>query len=105
MEGAIRFFFVPYVYAFLGTTIAYTFKRKVDIVILPLVFYYGVSFVAQFLITWNMAFIYVDPIAIMVNGAISGYSSLLLMLFTIVIYVICIIVVTLKSKKCDCYAK
>ena len=98
MEGTIRFFFVPYVYAFLGTTIAYTFKRKVDIVILPLVFYYGVSFVAQFLITWNMA-------AIMVNGAISGYSSLLLMLFTIVIYVICIIVVTLKSKKCDCYAK
>lgn len=105
MEGTIRFFFVPYVYAFLGTTIAYTFKRKVDIVILPLVFYYGVSFVAQFLITWNMAFIYVDPIAIMVNGAISGCSSLLLMLFTIVIYVICIIVVTLKSKKCDCYAK
>lgn len=52
-----------------------------------------------------MAFIYVDPIAIMVNGVISGYSSLLLMLFTIVIYVICIIVVTLKSKKCDCYAK
>lgn len=105
VEGTVRFFFVPYVYAFLGTTIAYTFKRKVDIVILPLVFYYGVSFVAQFLITWNMAFIYVDPIVIMVNGAISGYSSLLLMLFTIVIYVICIIVVTLKSKKCDCYAK
>ena len=102
MEGTIRFFFVPYVYAFLGTTIAYTFKRKVDIVILPLVFYYGVSFVAQFLITWNMAFIYVDPIAIMVNGAISGYSSLLFLFFFFLFFVFCFFVVFFLSKKYDC---
>lgn len=88
IEGTIRFFFIPYIYSFLGTVCAYIFKNKRDIIIEPLILYYGISFIMQFLIAWNINLIYIDPIAIMANSALSGFNSLLLICFPILIYLV-----------------
>ncbi len=67
----------------------------------PLILYYGISFIAQFLIGININFVYIDPIIIMANQALEGYSSILLIISTIAIYIICIIIVFAKNKKIE----
>lgn len=49
-EGTIRFFIVPYIYSFLGITFSFLFNKKRDLILEPLILYYGISFIAQFLI-------------------------------------------------------
>lgn len=44
---------------------------------------------------------YIDPIIIMANQALEGYSSILLIISTIAIYIICIIIVFAKNKKIE----
>ena len=100
-EGTIRFFIVPYIYSFLGITFSFLFNKKRDLILEPLILYYGISFIAQFLIGINIHFVYIDPIIIMANQALEGYSSILLIISTIAIYIICIIIVFAKNKKIE----
>ena len=100
-EGTIRFFIVPYIYSFLGITFSFLFNKKRDLILEPLILYYGISFIAQFLIGININFVYIDPIIIMANQALEGYSSILLIISTLAIYIICIIIVFAKNKKIE----
>ena len=77
------------------------FNKKRDLILEPLILYYGISFIAQFLIEININFVYIDPIIIMANQALEGYSSILLIISTIAIYIICIIIVFAKNKKIE----
>lgn len=101
IEGTIRFFVVPYIYSFLGATFALLFKKKKDLILEPLILYYGISFISQFLIGININFVYIDPIVIMANQALEGYSSILLILSTTTIYIICIIVLIINNRKIE----
>ena len=76
-------------------------NKKRDLILEPLILYYGISFIAQFLIEININFVYIDPIIIMANQALEGYSSILLIISTIAIYIICIIIVFAKNKKIE----
>lgn len=101
VEGTIRFLMVPYIYSFLGTTFAFFFKKKKDLILEPLILYYGISFVSQFMIGVNINFVYIDPIFIMANQALEGYSSILLILSTTIIYIICLIVLSVNNRKIE----
>ena len=82
-------------------TFSFLFNKKRDLILEPLILYYGISFIAQFLIEININFVYIDPIIIMANQALEGYSSILLIISTIAIYIICIIIVFAKNKKIE----
>lgn len=99
VEGTIRFLMVPYIYSFLGALFAFLFKKKKDIILEPLILYYGISFVSQFIVGINIHFVYFDPIVIMANQALEGYSSILLILSTIAIYIICLIILIINNRR------
>lgn len=96
VDGIVRFFLIPFVYSILGAAIAFYTTSKKNIVIIPMIYYFGISVISQILYKVTPLAIYINPVGIMANQAVVGYNSILLLGFTFVTLFVCLYLIRKK---------
>lgn len=99
IEGSIRFFMIPFAYSFLAQTSVLYFDNLKEIVAVPIVYYYLLTFIGYgFAVFQNNLYLYFSPAVIMSNGSFTGIHSILLILINMLPLFIGIILIVRKTK-------
>lgn len=100
VEGLIRFFFVPFTYSLFGQCLS-LFVDSRKIMLVPIIFYYGITIIATLLYEIIPISIYFNPLMIMANQSIINYNSIGIMMFTFVLLIVCLFFVSRKGDKLE----
>ena len=99
LEGLVRFFIVPFVYATLSQSVVLLGKDLKEVIAAPILYYYGLSAVgfALYLLVPSIA-IYLNPSLIMASGSYEGYNSLLMIAINSLPLVIAFIIIFVRTR-------
>ena len=78
LEGTIRFFLIPFVYAVFAETAALFFNDRKQVILFPFVWFYGITalaFVLMRIFGTVSLFLYLCPTTIMANGDYENLNS------------------------------
>lgn len=99
LDGLVRFFLMPYIYAFLSCTIAVQARSQKQVFLLSNLYYYGLSIVG-FSLYYSLGeyALYLNPSVIMASGSYNDVNTLLLVLLNIVPLVFSLLYLLLRQK-------
>lgn len=81
LDGVVRFFLMPYVYAFFSCCVAIIAQNIKQVIFAPIIYYLGLSSVGYASqIALGKKFLYLTPSTIMSSGAYDGFNSSILIL-------------------------
>lgn len=85
LEGSVRFFLIPFVYAFFCQSFVLLKKGLKEVIAAPIAYYYGLSAIGYATMTlFSYASLYLNPSILMANGSYDSFNSILIIVMNMI---------------------